>query len=46
MKDKVFLDTNIFVYAVDSSQQWSRQQTMAKFYSGRTAVFCANTRIE
>lgn len=30
MKDKVFLDTNTFVYAVDSSQQWSRQQTIAR----------------
>ena len=30
MKDKVFLDTNIFVYAVNSSQQWSRQQTIAR----------------
>jgi len=30
MKDKVFLDTNIFVYAIDSSQQWGRQQAIAR----------------
>jgi predicted nucleic acid-binding protein len=30
MKDKVFLDTNIFVYAIDSSPELSRQRDIAR----------------
>jgi predicted nucleic acid-binding protein len=30
MKDKVFLDTNIFVYAIDSSPEWNVKKTIAR----------------